>query len=521
MAQASTIITILGALTTLLSTTRLTAQSAGSPLPESTSGAVVSSTQSAGSPAGMHTYTPTLYLSCPPTGTRTIPLTIYNDDQKYVRTGAIQVSSSDSPWLAVYNGAFTLGYQLDLETSQIATVQVDGRRLPPGRTDAYLSIASDDSLNPSVPVHLVVYVQPELPLQPVNCVVEESTGTWCAECPEGERWLDDVKQHFGERAIILSYHGYDTLTIPEGQTILTQELGFTAYPLATVMRRLDPRFNRIYYMSDWATPVGKELAARPYAAAAIKVLAYAFDPATRHVSATISITSNDPIQIRRDSIVALTTYLVEDSLITPQREHIGGSQFVNHDAYVQRNVVRMIWPDRFGLRVPFGTEQMDDDLVKPGSAAVLRVEFDADGIADPTKTKIAFVANLVDTLSRGSTIVPHLGEILQGIEMPLTSSVAATVEEVAGTDQGSVVGEIRPNPARSEAAIALSLGRPEEVELRVIDLRGEMVRHISLGRLEAGKREPAIAVDGLPNGLYAVIVHIGGESFVRRLLLMR
>jgi hypothetical protein len=211
---------------------------------------------------------------------------------------------------------------------------------------------------------------------------------------------------------------------------------------------------------------------------------------------------------------------VEDSLITPQREHISGSQFVNHEAYAQRNVVRMIWPDRFGLRVPFGPEQMDDDLVKPGSAAVLRVEFDADGVADPTKTKIAFVANLVDTLSRTSTIVQHLGEILQGIEMPLTSSLAA-VDEAGGTDARQIAGEIHPNPAHTDAAITLTLDRPEEVELRVIDMRGEIVRYISLGRLEAGKRELTIAVDGLSSGIYAVVVHMGGESFMRRLLLMR
>ena len=97
----------------------------------------------------------------------------------------------------------------------------------------------------------------------------------------------------------------------------------------------------------------------------------------------------------------------------------------------------------------------------------------------------------------------------------------------AGTvPERPTLGEVRPNPFNAFTTIDYSLPEAGRVTLRVYDVRGALVRTLVDGRRPAGpsKTEWDGAGDGgrgAPSGVYFVRLEQGGESSVRRMVLLR
>jgi hypothetical protein len=90
----------------------------------------------------------------------------------------------------------------------------------------------------------------------------------------------------------------------------------------------------------------------------------------------------------------------------------------------------------------------------------------------------------------------------------------------------SALGEISPNPTRSGAAIAFSLGAAARVALDVVDVRGRVVRRLEEGLRPAGAHR--VTWDGrtdrgapVPAGVYFVRFDAGAGPSSRRIVLAR
>lgn len=526
MASTSTTVTLLGALCACIITTadlngQITPEIPPGYQPPAMLSASAADSTAVDSSLGIHVRTNALYFSCPPNTLRAFPLEIYNTDRGHVHAGKV-VTPANEWWFDVLGGSFpALGYQLGLETYQIATVKVDSRGLKPGWSTTDIFVNSDDPLHPSIPVHLTIFVGDSLPEQPTHFVVEEGTGTWCGGCPDGARLLDTLKQNVGDRAIILCYHTYDELTVPEAETLLTNELGINGIPTAALMRRPDPRNRYSYFNWSWDVWAQYGLLMRPLAEVALTLPGYSYDRITHRVSATLRMVTNTPIPLPPDTAISVTAFLVEDSIITKQLEHTTDGILIHHDSYAQMNTVRAVFPDRLGSLASFGPERMRDGLLVPRSETSLNFEFDASAITVPRNARVVFVAQLVDTVNRTDKARIHLGEILQGLEVPLAPEEVAAVPGMQTTEREEPAGEIHPNPARSEARISLNMAAAGEASLEVVDARGDLVRRIPLGRLDAGSYERSIPVEGLPEGVYTVIIRAGDQSVVRRMVVVR
>ena len=94
----------------------------------------------------------------------------------------------------------------------------------------------------------------------------------------------------------------------------------------------------------------------------------------------------------------------------------------------------------------------------------------------------------------------------------LNSLVAGASVDAPGTGMvGNLACRVVPNPASSQASVSFCLRQPGNVTVEVIDLLGREVMRQETGALDAGCRDHAIRLDGIPAGAYYCRVRAGNE----------
>jgi hypothetical protein len=85
--------------------------------------------------------------------------------------------------------------------------------------------------------------------------------------------------------------------------------------------------------------------------------------------------------------------------------------------------------------------------------------------------------------------------------------------------EGFALASVYPNPVRGRGQVALRLGAPSEVSLRVLDVTGREVRRQGLGGLPCGEHAVSWEASGLAAGVYLLLAEgSGGERAVRRVV---
>ncbi|MBX3043383.1 MAG: T9SS type A sorting domain-containing protein [Ignavibacteriae bacterium] len=85
--------------------------------------------------------------------------------------------------------------------------------------------------------------------------------------------------------------------------------------------------------------------------------------------------------------------------------------------------------------------------------------------------------------------------------------------------QGSDLSlSVRPNPFSDELAIEFNLMNEEEVSVRVYDVSGGLVRSLYAGQLNAGSQKFSLNGSNLASGEYTIILTIGNERFMRKIV---
>lgn len=122
------------------------------------------------------------------------------------------------------------------------------------------------------------------------------------------------------------------------------------------------------------------------------------------------------------------------------------------------------------------------------------------------------------------TNIPVRVTTLNGSVPLCTDSLLAvcTTSEVRLEPNGDLANlSLLPNPARGTVRLSFTLSRPRVVGIVIRDADGRTVKKVSAGSLQTGVETLDLDMEGMPSGLYFVIVQAGNETLMRPLILKR
>lgn len=230
---------------------------------------------------------------------------------------------------------------------------------------------NDESKDPhEVIVSLFVGELPEK--QDLNVVIEEASGDWCGWCPDGQKYLRQLEEQFPDEVIILSYHGgsaNEPLAIPAGTQILSM-LGTTGFPSAAINRiRFTGEAGLMVNRGTWTPYTEAVLGAFDRAPATLTIDEYEFNPETRTVTATVTVTTADWLPVSMS--YAVSAVVTQNNIYTSQVDYVDG----DHDSYHQAHAVRHVWPGANGSALSMSTTQTVEGYMTPGRTATREISF--------------------------------------------------------------------------------------------------------------------------------------------------
>ena len=131
----------------------------------------------------------------------------------------------------------------------------------------------------------------------------------------------------------------------------------------------------------------------------------------------------------------------------------------------------------------------------------------------------------VNAINVASTVVYIGGEFTAVRNLPLgglavTATTLLGVPAMPGRESVARLQQNAPNPFRSQTRIRFTLGRGDDVTVRVFDVAGrEVATLVNHASLQAGPHELAFDGRGLPSGVYLCRLDAGPASETRRIVL--
>jgi Kelch motif/Galactose oxidase, central domain len=422
---------------------------------------------------------------------------------------SVDVPASAQEWIAlssasetvVPGGSATIGFTIGSPEIAVGVHKAD------------VVLRSNDPARSETTIDVRCYVVESTTGQPTNAVVEVGTGNWCGYCPEGHRVLAGIENAHGERAIVLEYHGgapSEELMLDEGMAIV-HGLGLTAWPSASFQRWQVPGSEgRMSEDRDrWADYFEDVMQAQPTAPVAIMIDEYAFDDATRTVTATLRLIVDEAMALDPAAPLRLSAIVKQRNIRQAQVE-ITSSGTVTHNDYMQQDVVRLIAPDARGAELAIPPAAVQDGVIVPGTIIEHTMTFPVNVTSTPGFELKPADAEIVFVAAHNGA-AGGFGPILQGVSRPLRVEGGAGVERMAANESGVTLGAFIPNPARDIATLEFLLAKPGEVDVALHTMRGETVMAVEAGALNAGPCILKLDVASLPQGAYIVEVRSSGE----------
>jgi len=111
--------------------------------------------------------------------------------------------------------------------------------------------------------------------------------------------------------------------------------------------------------------------------------------------------------------------------------------------------------------------------------------------------------------------VVRVGEHLSG------SAMAKRRTSNEGTNKPALTCDIHPNPFNTATKIVFSLNRAADVDVEVINLKGEKVEQLVESRYEEGCYEIKWSAKSLPTGLYFVVLRADNTTDIKKVILLK
>lgn len=195
--------------------------------------------------------------------------------------------------------------------------------------DAWIEVEGDRALSARDSIRGTYFISHR------RSLIEEGTGTWCSNCPDGAIALDYLEKNYADDVISIAVHG-DNITDPMYYPEYIQFCSFPAYPTIMVDRKylgqpvgLDDDYNYKFFTANYGVEYFLLLAQRQYAVAELEG------------TATLTSVQDSTLEINLESRFVndmktegydIALILLEDSVTAPD-----GSLYVQNNGRASTN----------------------------------------------------------------------------------------------------------------------------------------------------------------------------------------
>jgi hypothetical protein len=330
-----------------------------------------------------------------------------------------------------------------------------------------------------------------------NVLMEEYTGTWCPNCPDGHTYIKALEASYPNTFINIGMHNNDAYTIPY-ETAMEANVQVAGFPRATI-DRFTYSLGNAFCMSRgfWTGAV----ADRVNLTSPVDITSLA----TGYISGTRQLTVN--VNYKFLSAVSeethLTCVLLEDSILAAQSGATG--------TYTHMDVCRaLLSADTWG-------DANHPTSVAAGASYSKTYTYTVPAaVNDKNMRVVAFINKKVGTAPTLSTGTEILNAKVATVSGPLAASTL--------TKNNFSVGNVFPNPTQDLCAIEFSLPASASVSAYITDLRGATIAKLCNGSRSEGNHTIMWSGNGanstkMPAGIYMMNLVIDGNLFTRKIVL--
>lgn len=409
-------------------------------------------------------------------------------------TWSASVEGSASSWISFPNS----NGSIDPIQQNTIPVTINGAALTNGTHNGRIILATNDPNNASINIDIMVYVQSEDVDTDMNILVEEYSGHWCGWCPDGVDSLHVLKQTFGSRVIVVTYHNNDAQSTPAGNQILSM-LGVTGYPTAS--------FNRVISEGATSSPISRgiwvktasDLLNTRRSPVSISYKNKVYNPSTKQLSFDIEVFFHQGM----NGDLRLNLIQTNDS--------------ANY-AQVRYNPTRVVYPYYHEAAVYHVLPNAQGEPLNQGTG----------NIASQTKVVKSFSFASLDSIPDLSNLVAFVhrfdggrpGEVLQTYTEKVTDNVTLSAGDLPTVEQ-FVLSQNYPNPFNPSTTISYALPVRTPVSIVVTDVFGRTIGTLANSVMDAGVHSVTLDAKNLASGNYFFTMRAGNFVQTRTMTLMK
>ncbi len=352
-----------------------------------------------------------------------------------------------------------------------------------------------------------ITVNPIVPATGKMVVGEEGTGTWCQWCPRGAVYMDLFEQEYGPYWAGIAVHNGDPMVVAEYDTGMGTMI--SGYPSAVVDRGIavDPSAMNADFLTRLQTPP-----------TAFIENGANWDSGTRTLDVSISVdfqaAANNNYKIAcvltEDGVTGTTGYAQSNAYAGGGNGVMGGYELLANPVpaaqMVYDHVAREIQPSFGGLTSSFPATVASGEVHVVNFSFVLPAGWNEDNI------------HIIGLLIAPNGTIDNAGKetIADAVANGYVDGSTADIVE-SDLEQVDAVFAIYPNPASTEATIAINLTKESNVDLKVTDAAGKEVANKNYGSMN-GSSTVMLNTAELDAGVYLVQLTVNNEVMIKRLI---
>lgn len=329
-------------------------------------------------------------------------------------------------------------------------------------------------------------------------LIEEFTGTWCPNCPDGHTILQGIEASYPDRTVVVGMHNGDAYTIPY-VTAMENAFAVAAFPRAAIDRVIYSGGNaNVMSRSYWDAAV----AARLNISSPVEIMIQPNVNTSTRVM-TVKVDYNFKSAVSQET--RLTCLLLEDSI---QASQSGASGIYNH-----MDVCRAVLSaDNWG-------DGNHPSSVTAGQTFTKTYTYTVPAAVNLNHMRVvAFVNKKI-----GTTPVYDSGTEILNSEVAHVSTAPLAISNV---NKNRIVATCSPNPFSDITAIDFTLNQDDNVNAFVTNISGETIMNLVNEKRSAGNHTIFWGGNGnqtynLPNGIYYINIITSNGRISKPVVLQR
>jgi len=394
-----------------------------------------------------------------------------------INGGAAQTDHLTSLGLDPFTGTYTFTHsaQADISDVDLYNLKVWVSN-PNGSIDGN---QSNDTLNTTIS---------GLSLIPdKNVLIEEGTGTWCSNCPDGAEEIENIL-NFTTNVLAVALHNSDAMSTDESDDVLDEY--FIAYPRAAIDRMKFDDWNEVAISrNDWQAKCSLRSGASVPADIDINSN---FNPSTRMLD--INVSTNFYTVMNKE--YRLNVFVLENQIPGGSAAGQGYDQNGADDSYMHQHVLRAMLGGAWGTENTVPVITADNATYSHSYNFLLPNDYNFDNI------------QVYGIVQRYSSDVNDR-EIVNSKESTITTNINQISKD-------EIEIKIYPNPCNEFVNITANFDKPQSINLNIYDINSRLIMNKQIN-VQAGDNLLKINLDSIKQGIYFIEINTGDTSYIRKI----